>query len=205
MYNDSCESYESSVETELNDSEETGSEIHISEEQINAAFEIPEESSHSKSVDVQKTEFSQKQETNETIDKSADYDLSSEKEDERSIDEKAFEEFPAAQTEAEKEISYDRPTSFRAGVRDEVWKNAQDAHNRVRDPGSGRYMSKDQPWDMGHKPGYEFVKHQESARMRGISREQFLDEHNNPDHYRPELPSSNRSHKCEEKTANYYS
>lgn len=56
-------------------------------------------------------------------------------------------------------------------------------------------MKKDEPWDMGHKPGYEFRKHQQSAMERNISRKQFLDEHNNPDHYQPELPSSNRSHK----------
>lgn len=99
---------------------------------------------------------------------------------------------------------YDRPTGYRAGVRDQVWENAKDEHGRVRDPVSGRYMSKDQPWHMGHKPGYEFVKHQESAERRGISREEFLDEHNNPEHYRPELPKSNMSHKGESKTENYY-
>ena len=32
----------------------------------------------------------------------------------------------------------------------------------------------------------------------------FLDEHNNPEHYRPELPSSNRSHKCEDTTDLYF-
>lgn len=100
---------------------------------------------------------------------------------------------------------YDRPTSYREGVRDQVWENAEDEHGRVRDPVTGKYMSKEQPWDMGHKPGYEFSKHQESAKERQISRKEFLDEHNNPDHYRPELPSSNRSHKGESKTENYYS
>lgn len=99
---------------------------------------------------------------------------------------------------------YDRPTGYRAGVRDQVWESAKDEHGRVRDPVSGRYMSKDQPWHMGHKPGYEFAKHQESAERRGISREEFLDEHNNPEHYRPELPKSNMSHKGESKTENYY-
>lgn len=100
---------------------------------------------------------------------------------------------------------YDRPTSYREGVRDQVWENAKDEQGRVRDPVTGTHMSKDQPWDMGHKPGYEFTKHQESAKERQISRKEFLDEHNNPDHYRPELPSSNRSHKGESKTENYYS
>lgn len=105
---------------------------------------------------------------------------------------------------ADVDKTYERPSGYRSGMRDTVWENAKDAHGRVRDPNTGRYMSKDQPWDMGHKPGYEFVKHQESAARRGISRQEFLDEHNNPEHYRPELPSSNRSHKGESKTENYY-
>lgn len=102
------------------------------------------------------------------------------------------------------ETDYLRPTGFRVGVRDQVWENAKDALGRVRDPVTGRYMSKDQPWDMGHSPGYEFRKHQESARERGITRKQFLDEYNNPEHYRPELPSSNRSHKGEDVTNQYF-
>ena len=89
-------------------------------------------------------------------------------------------------------------------MRDEVWQNAKDEHGRVRDPVTGRYMSKDQVWDMGHKPGYEFYKHQESAKERGISRQEFLDEYYNSDHYRPELPSSNRSHKGENVTDDYF-
>ena len=64
-------------------------------------------------------------------------------------------------------------------------------------------MNFDEPWDMGHKPGYEFWKHQKSAKERGISRKQFLDEHNNPEHYRPELPSSNRGHRGEDDSTRY--
>ena len=64
-------------------------------------------------------------------------------------------------------------------------------------------MSRDQPWDMGHRPGHEFRKHSQSAEERGISRSDFLDEHNNPDHYRPELPESNRSHRGEDMTDEY--
>lgn len=91
---------------------------------------------------------------------------------------------------------YERPSGYRAGVRDDVWDEAagNSIDGQVRDPLTGDIMSPDDPWDMGHRPGYEFRKHRESAADRGIGREQFLDEHNNPDHYRPELPSSNRSH-----------
>ena len=102
------------------------------------------------------------------------------------------------------ETDYSRPTHWRAGMKDEVWESAKDEHGRVRDPVTGKYMSKDQAWDMGHKPGYEFYKHQESARERGISRQKFLNEYYNSDHYRPELPSSNRSHKGENVTDMYF-
>lgn len=112
--------------------------------------------------------------------------------------------FEGKNTVDEKENDYSRPTHWRAGMRDEVWDGAKDDHGRVRDSVSGKYMSKDQPWDMGHKPGYEFYKHQQSARERGISRKEFLDEYYNSDHYRPELPSSNRSHKGENVTDDYF-
>nr|WP_304621398.1 HNH/ENDO VII family nuclease [Rummeliibacillus sp. SL167] len=100
--------------------------------------------------------------------------------------------------------TYSRPSGYRKGVRDEAWEKAKGADSEVRDPGTGKVMKKEEPWDMGHKPGYEFRKHQRSAQERGISRKEFLDEHNNPDHYRPELPSSNRSHKGEDLTDNYF-
>lgn len=100
----------------------------------------------------------------------------------------------------------ERPSGYRKGVRDEVWEKAKDTDGNVRDPLTGKIMNKDEPWDMGHKPGYEFRKHLKSAMERGISRKEFLDEHNNPDpdHYYPELPSSNRSHKGEDLTDDYF-
>lgn len=109
-----------------------------------------------------------------------------------------------SENRTKQETDYSRPTHWRAGMKDEVWENAKDEHGRVRDPVTGKYISKDQAWDMGHKPGYEFYKHQESARERGISRQEFLDEYYNSDHYRPELPSSNRSHKGENVTDDYF-
>jgi hypothetical protein len=69
--------------------------------------------------------------------------------------------------------------------------------------GSSKVMEPDEPWDMGHKPGFEFRKHQASARQRQIPRKQFLDEHNDPDHYWPELPSSNRCHQNEDESDLY--
>jgi hypothetical protein len=100
--------------------------------------------------------------------------------------------------------TYERPSGYRKGVREEAWERAKGPDGKVRDPGTGREMKFDEPWDMGHKPGYEFRKHQQSASERGIDRKQFLDEHNKPEHYRPELPASNRSHKGELKGDDYF-
>lgn len=68
----------------------------------------------------------------------------------------------------------------------------------VRDPLTGRVMSRSEPWDMGHLPGHEFRRIQAESRAAGISRKEFLDIHNDPKIYRPELPSSNRSHALED-------
>ncbi len=106
----------------------------------------------------------------------------------------------AAPSESLRPIETYRRGGFRRGVREQVWENATSPDGFVRDPKTGRVMRYDEPWDVGHAPGYEFAKHQRSAQRRGLTREQFLDEYNHPDvyqHYRPELPSSNRSRALE--------
>lgn len=111
---------------------------------------------------------------------------------------KATQHFEKANT------SYERPGGYRKGVRDAAWDRAKDSHGRVRDTKTGRYMSKDDAWDMGHRDGMEFHKAKADAHRRmGFSRADFLDSQNDPDHYRPELPSSNRSHTMEDHTANF--
>ncbi|WP_255387574.1 GH-E family nuclease, partial [Listeria sp. ILCC792] len=110
---------------------------------------------------------------------------------------------PRILTEAEKK-AYKRPSGYRKGVRDEVWNNAKSSDGIVRDPLTQQPLHVEEPWDMGHKPGYEFKKHQQSAADREIPRKQFLDEHNDPSHYRPELPSSNRGHAGEDVTNKYF-
>jgi len=102
------------------------------------------------------------------------------------------------------ETLYTRPTHYRTGVKEEVWEQAKDSKGIVHDLVSKKTIKFNDDWEMGHKPGYEFRKHQKSATERGITREEFLDEHNNPEHYRPELPSSNRSHKGEDMTDEYF-
>lgn len=100
-------------------------------------------------------------------------------------------------TAAEK-VKYRRPSGYRKDVKNTTFNNAKDASGQVRDPLTDTVIKHNDDWEMGHKPGYEFRKHQVSAADRGISRQQFLDEHNNPDHYRPELPSSNHGHQAED-------
>ena len=101
---------------------------------------------------------------------------------------------------------YERPTGYRSGVRQSAWDaaEAESIDGVVRDPVTGDPLDPDEPWDMGHKPGYEFRKHRLSAAERGIGRRQFLDEHNTPDHYRPENPDSNSSHQGEAPDDIYY-
>ncbi|WKB35366.1 GH-E family nuclease [Terrilactibacillus sp. S3-3] len=70
--------------------------------------------------------------------------------------------------------TYKRPSGYRKGVRDKVWEKAKTADGEVKDHVTGKLMNKNEPWDMGHKPGYEFRKHQQSAQERGISRKEFL-------------------------------
>lgn len=94
---------------------------------------------------------------------------------------------------------YRRPSGYRKGVRDKVWDQAQrKGKGVVRDPLTGKALGKNRPWDMGHKKSLEFRRLQKSAEKRGLTRKEFLDEHNDPAHYRPELPSSNRCHAGED-------
>ncbi|WP_313592393.1 PAAR-like domain-containing protein [Agrobacterium cavarae] len=99
--------------------------------------------------------------------------------------------------------TYRRP-GFRKKTKEDAWNNAKGAEGKVFDPDTGVEIKPTDRWDMGHKPGYEFWKHQESAQGRGISREQFINEYNNASHYRPELPSSNQSHRLEAPDDLYY-
>jgi hypothetical protein len=50
---------------------------------------------------------------------------------------------------------------------------------------------------MGHKPGFEYRSLVDKLRRGTISKEQFLNEYNNPNNYRPESPEANMSHKYE--------
>lgn len=68
---------------------------------------------------------------------------------------------------------------------------------KVYDPKTGAEIKSSDKWDAGHKPGQEFWRAKEEAQKTGMSREEFRASQKNTDLYRPELPSSNRSHAME--------
>jgi Domain of unknown function (DUF4150)/HNH/ENDO VII superfamily nuclease with conserved GHE residues len=92
---------------------------------------------------------------------------------------------------------YKRP-DWRTKTKRDVWEKAlKDGDGKVIDPKTGKEIRPGDKWDMGHERGHEFWKQQENAQARGITREQFINEYNNPGHVRPELPSSNQGHSME--------
>jgi hypothetical protein len=100
------------------------------------------------------------------------------------------------------EQTYGRP-SFRSEVEDAVWQLAlKEPDGSVLSP-SGTKIKPGDPWVMGHKPKYEFWKHQRSAAERAITREQFIRECNSPEMYRPETKADNESHAFEDKSDAY--
>lgn len=101
--------------------------------------------------------------------------------------------------------TYARNSGFRKGVKDKAWKGNVDANTgRVIDPVSQTAMRKKDAWEMGHKPKMEYWKERDNAINKWLydekttTRKEFLDRMNEPSRYRPELPSSNRSHKGED-------
>jgi hypothetical protein len=93
---------------------------------------------------------------------------------------------------------YSRP-KFRPGVREAVYEKARadSPDGIVRDPDTRAEIPFDSDWQMGHEPGWEFRKHRSSAARRHLTREQFVDEYNDPNHYRPETPATNKGHELE--------
>lgn len=107
--------------------------------------------------------------------------------------------------------TYARNSGFRKGVRDDVWGAAVDSETGlVSDPLSGAAMNADEPWDMGHRPGMEYWKERDNAINKWLydrefmTRKEFLDRMNDPDRYRPELPESNRSHRGEDESNDFW-
>ncbi|WP_366782463.1 HNH/ENDO VII family nuclease [uncultured Clostridium sp.] len=101
-----------------------------------------------------------------------------------------------------KPYSKNRP-SYRKGQVDEVWENAKDTlTGKVYDP-TGKEITWDKTkprngqWDMGHIPGEKYSEMHKLYMDGTITKKEFLEWYKNPKNYRPELPSTNRSHKYE--------
>ena len=105
-------------------------------------------------------------------------------------------------TERRKRYASHRPWMPKKVICD-VWERAKSRGNgKVFDP-SGVEIAWDitqnrrGQWDMGHIPGQKYSDMHKLYMENKISEEQFVAWYQNPDNYRPELPSTNRSHKYE--------
>ena len=50
---------------------------------------------------------------------------------------------------------------------------------------------------MGHRPEYKYSVYHKKYMEGDMTLQEFLEWYHDPTHYRPELPSTNRSHKYE--------
>ena len=82
------------------------------------------------------------------------------------------------------------------GMRDEVWNRNKSPDGKVYDP-SGVEIKPEDPWELGHNPGDKFSDAQQRAYQEGWDSETWKQYQNDPDIYRPELPSSNAGHEYE--------
>ena len=65
------------------------------------------------------------------------------------------------------------------------------------DPNTG--VKLDKKPDVGHKPGNEWWRRKKMHEEKGSTRKEVIKEENDPNLYHLENPSSNRSHKHEDK------
>ncbi|WP_205027779.1 HNH/ENDO VII family nuclease [Anaerosacchariphilus polymeriproducens] len=112
---------------------------------------------------------------------------------------KSADDFVESGTNTPKPYANSRP-SYGKGQVDQVWENAKDpVTGKVYDPtGKEITWDKSKPrkgqWDMGHIPGEKYSDMHKLYMDGIISKEEFLKWYRDPANYRPELPSTNRSH-----------
>ncbi|WP_166703661.1 WXG100 family type VII secretion target [Bacillus albus] len=94
--------------------------------------------------------------------------------------------------------------SFRKKVPEITFENAKGPDGLVRDPLYPEKIIEWKPgqprknvWDMGHLPEHKYSDIHKRYLNGELTPKEFRDWFNNPDNYRPELPSTNRSHKLE--------
>jgi hypothetical protein len=110
---------------------------------------------------------------------------------------KATSSTQCAENAAAKPKELNRPY-IRKAVRNKVESTAEKSQD-------GRFLDAsektpiDGKYDLGHKSGNEFWREKAKAQSEGLNQKQFNDKMNNPDKYQIEDPSTNRSHKYEQK------
>lgn len=93
--------------------------------------------------------------------------------------------------------------SHRTGVAEQVFEDARGVDGFVRDPLTDEiiHWEPGQPrkgvWDMGHIPEEQYAVVHKRYLEGKMTPAEFRDWYNNPKNYRPELPSTNRSHQLE--------
>ncbi|MBQ3640342.1 HNH/ENDO VII family nuclease, partial [bacterium] len=96
----------------------------------------------------------------------------------------------------------DHRPPYGKGQVEQVWENAKNAEGKVIDPTKveitwDRSLPRNGQWDMGHIPGEEYSRRHQQYMDGYMTDDEFLAWYRNPANYRPELPSTNRSHKFE--------
>lgn len=104
-------------------------------------------------------------------------------------------------TVAKKPYATSRP-SYGKGQIEQVWEMNKDSTGKVWDPSGAELIwdptrPRNGQWDMGHLPEHKYSVWHQKYIDDELSLEEFLEWYRNPAHYRPELPSTNRSHKYE--------
>ncbi|MEU6251019.1 GH-E family nuclease [Glycomyces sp. NPDC047010] len=105
---------------------------------------------------------------------------------------------PERKTPSVEEDPHQRP-GLRTTTRDEIWDNAVTSSDdgKVRDPETNEVIDRDSNWQAGHLPGWEFRKHRAEAQAADTPRDDFIDEYNTAERFRPETKATNESHKGE--------
>jgi HNH/ENDO VII superfamily nuclease with conserved GHE residues len=103
-------------------------------------------------------------------------------------------DFLAAKAGAEVVDVAGRRVTLRVGTKAEIREAApRTASGDFIDPNTGQIISKDGPFDYGHKPGFEWWRTQQRARQEGWSRRELIEYENDPSHYQIEARGLNRS------------
>lgn len=93
--------------------------------------------------------------------------------------------------------SYDYShVSHSSGFRERVWNQSVSRRGMVRDP-SKSIIRQGDPFDLGHKPGFERWRMAEHAQKNNWTPTQWNNAQKDPRIYRPEQPRTNRSGKYE--------